>query len=760
MKPIYLLILFFSISLAASSQFSKHIIRLTDKKGTQHTLATPSTFLSSKSIARRTTHHIPIDSTDLPLSAAYLDSIAAVPNVVIYNKSKWLNQVLIRTDDPAALAKINSFSFVKSTQKVANYSRGALLPAKFGDEPPVGIDKPTMLGTNSTQGVQGASALNYGNSVNQIQLHEGEFLHNRGFSGQGIEMAVMDAGFRSYLTNPAFDSVRLQNRILGTWDFVANEASVNEDHNHGADCFSIIAANRPGAIVGSAPHAKFWLFRTEDVNSEMPVEEQNWIAAAEFADSAGVQIFSTSLGYNDFDDPALSYDHSKRDGNTAMITRAADLAARKGILVTNSAGNYGDNNNDSKYVLVPADGDSVLAVGAVDVNGLIGSFSSYGPNGAGKIKPNVVSVGVGTVYARANGNPSTGSGTSFSNPNLAGLIACLWQAFPHESNMSIIDAVQRSAHKYTTPDNRYGHGIPNFRKAYQYLMAKTFSSSFSYKDGHFSIRYSMFADSSVTFILEKKTPDSSQFKVFLSAKTSWTQPIFAEQGSGGSLMTTATGEYAFRMRVVIGSDTSFYSPEYKINNALPASVANSLKINADINNCKTTVEWQMRDDAAVVYNLERQLPGTNVFTKIATFKGSGGYDEQQPKSYSYIDPIATPETGLFQYRLKVQLGTDTTFYSANTSFTTSVPCYDRQGYFFTPSPFNNEVLGMLNTTVAASKLEIVIHDVNGRAVSRHRGSKPAGFFHVRIPTYSLAHGVYFATIYLDNKAVYRQKIVK
>ena len=260
--------------------------------------------------------------------------------------------------------------------------------------------------TQETNGVQ--QSLNYGNSFGQIHIHEGEFLHNKGYTGAGIEMAVMDAGFLSYKTNPAFDSVRSQGRILGTWDYVVNEESVNEDHDHGAACFSIIAANRPGFIVGSAPHAKFWLFRTEDAATEMPVEEQNWIAAAEFADSAGVQMFSTSLGYNDFDDPSLNYSYAQRDGNTSMITRAADLAAKKGILVMNSAGNYGNHPDDSKFVLVPADGDSVIAVGATDVNGNFASFSSRGPNGAGKRKPNIVSVGLGTVFAPPSGNPECG----------------------------------------------------------------------------------------------------------------------------------------------------------------------------------------------------------------------------------------------------------------------------------------------------------------------------------------------------------------
>jgi subtilisin family serine protease len=317
-----------------------------------------------------------------------------------------------------------------------------------------------------------ANALNYGSSFNQVHIHEGEYLHNLGFTGAGMTIAILDAGFFRYKTNPAFDSIRLQNRILGEWDFVANEQSVNEDHDHGAYCLSILAANRPGFIVGTAPHANYYLFRTEDAGSEYPVEEQNWAAAAERADSLGVDMISSSLGYADFDDARFDHAYTQRDGNTSIITRAADLAAKKGILVMNSAGNSGGSNNDLKYIACPADGDSVMAVGAVDINGTIAAFSSWGPNGAGKVKPNIVSVGAGTAYADINGNPQNGNGTSFSNPNVAGLIACLWEAYPEFTNVDIMQVVERSASRYANPDNRFGYGIPNFKKAVEILDQK------------------------------------------------------------------------------------------------------------------------------------------------------------------------------------------------------------------------------------------------------------------------------------------------
>ncbi len=473
MKKIYLVvILLITAGLTAKSQYTRYIVQLKDKKGGSHSLSNPSTYLSAKSIERRTRQKLTIDSTDLPISAVYLDSIRSIANVSILNNSKWLNQVLIRTTDANAITKINSFPFVKATAPVATIAKPVddnpiLQKFKEAIQP---LPDPTLIsGAYGVAGTNGVSTLNYGNSFNQIHLHEGDYLHDLGYTGAGITIAILDAGFYGYKTNSAMDSVRLQGRILGEWDYVLNEQSVNEDHPHGLYCFSIIAANKPGQIIGSAPHAKFYLFRTEDAATEYPVEEQNWVAAAEYADSAGVDIITSSLGYNDFDDPSFNHSYAQRNGNTSIITIGADMAVKKGMIVTNSAGNSGGVAGEGKFVLCPADGDSVFTIGATTVTGTIAAFSSWGPNGAGKTKPNIVSVGQGTVLANTTGNASSGNGTSFSNPLACGLIACLWQAFPEFTNMELLDAIQKSAHLYQTPDDRYGYGIPNFRKAYEIL---------------------------------------------------------------------------------------------------------------------------------------------------------------------------------------------------------------------------------------------------------------------------------------------------
>lgn len=470
-KIVFISVCFFLSALVGNAQYSRYIIRFNNKNGTPYTLSNPAAYLSAKAIERRTRQKLPFDSTDLPVSPAYLESIGSIPGVTILNKSNWLNQVCIRTTDPAALAKINSLAFVNTAFPIA--ARLYTENSNRGKTEPFAASPLRMNTTNTTL----ENDFNYGNTFDQVHLHAGEFLHNHKLTGQGITIAILDGGFLGYKTNPAFDSVRLQNRISGEWDFVANEQSVNEDDAHGMYCFSIMAANRPGLMIGTAPKANYYLFRTEDAGSEYPVEEQNWAAAAERADSLGADMISSSLGYDYFDDPSFNHSYAQRNGNVSIATRAADLAAKKGMIVMNSAGNSGNNTGESKYISCPADGDSVVAVGAVDRNGNIAAFSSWGPNGGGKLKPNIVSLGQGTTIAGTNGNPITGNGTSFSNPNMAGLIACLWQAFPNLTNMEIIDAVQMSAHKYNNPDDRFGYGIPDFKKAFSALMIKNFQGS-------------------------------------------------------------------------------------------------------------------------------------------------------------------------------------------------------------------------------------------------------------------------------------------
>jgi hypothetical protein len=465
MKTSCLLIIFFLGFYTTEAQYSRYIIQFSHKGGTPYSLDNPSAYLSPKAIARRTRYNIQTDSTDLPAPPRFFDSLRAAGSVVVHSYSKWLNQALIITTDAAALTKISQLSFVKNSSPIAN--RPEIISAvenKFSSEMASVVTK--SANNNNVQ----ADILNYGSAYAQVHIHEGEYLHNQGFMGQGITIAMLDAGYYNYNNLTAFDSLRNNNLILGEYDFVKNEISVSEDHPHGMYVLSILAANRPGQLVGTAPKASYYLFRTEDAATEFPVEEHHWVVAAEKSDSLGVDIISSSLGYTTFDNSAFNYTYSDMDGRTTMITNGADMAMKKGMIVCNSAGNAGT--SSWKYIVAPADGDSVFSIGAVNASGIPANFSSYGPSSDGRVKPNVASVGWGTYFIQTNDLVAQGNGTSFSNPNLAGLIACLWQAFPEFTNMQILDAVQRSSSKYTSPDDRVGFGIPNMPMAFELLVQK------------------------------------------------------------------------------------------------------------------------------------------------------------------------------------------------------------------------------------------------------------------------------------------------
>lgn len=475
MVKFYFAIFIFLVTASLTNAQLSYTVKFKYKNST-FSISQPTGFLSQRAVARRIRQHISIDSTDLPINSAYLEAVAGVPGVKIVSRTKWFNQVVVELTDPDAINTINAFPFVERSQIAAV----AMVPGnniRIDKGDPKNVPPPPVKSRSVTDAQGNGDTLNYGNSFDQVHIHEGEFLHQKGYQGQGVLIAVLDAGFYNYAESIAFDSVRRNNQILGTYDFVMDDSSVNEDNPHGAYCFSILAANRPGIMVGSAPKANYYLFRTENVLSEKPVEEQNWIEALEKADSLGADMISSSLGYYSFEDPQFDHPYAKRDGNTAQITIAADLAVKKGMIVMNAAGNTGNATDESKYVLCPGDGDSVTTVGAVNTSGGIAPFSSWGPNGAGRRKPDIVSVGWGATFANIFGVPLQGNGTSYANPNIAGLIACLWQAFPEYSNMDIINAVEQSADRYTNPDNRYGYGIPNFRIAYNLLSAKRLQDS-------------------------------------------------------------------------------------------------------------------------------------------------------------------------------------------------------------------------------------------------------------------------------------------
>lgn len=422
-------------------------VKFKDKSGTPYSVSNPSAFLSQRAIDRRTKAGIAIDYSDLPVNPAYVQAVLGV-GVTLRSKSKWLNGITVSTDDSTHVDSMLQMPFIQSVDRSYIYK----------------TNKKTQIDKKfATVGKQ-LNEFDYGVASDQIEMVGGEFLHESGHTGKGMWVGVFDSGFNSVDQLDFFDHLRKENRILHTWDFVNLDNSVYDEHSHGLNVLSVMAARKEGRYVGAAPDASYVLIRTENVNSEYVTEEDNWVAAAELADSMGVDVINSSLGYTDYDDTLTSHIYDHMDGNTARITRGADFAAAKGMLVVNSAGNSGG--NSWHFIGAPADGDSVLAVGAVGLNENVAPFSSRGPTFDSRIKPNVCGLGWGTAIIAPAGDIFYGNGTSFSSPLIAGLAASLWSAFPEKSGMEIKKAIEESSHKYKNPDSDFGYGIPNFINAF------------------------------------------------------------------------------------------------------------------------------------------------------------------------------------------------------------------------------------------------------------------------------------------------------
>lgn len=457
MRLIFLILTMLMMGSAFGQTGNRYWVAFADKNNSPYSLNNPSTYLSQRSIDRRTRQGIALDSTDLPVNPAYIDSVIA-RGATVRHSSKWLNGVSIEVPNLQVLQSIQALPFVRQTQKNGRvaYTRDYKPMGKFLVNPEGGQGHRVSRLTN----------MNYGASYNQIRLHNGDVLHNLGYMGQGMRIAVFDAGFVNVDILACFDSLYLENRVVDTYDFVDLNSNVYVFDSHGTFVLGCMAGIIPGELIGTAPKAEYMLYRTENNvgGSENSLEEDNWVAAAERADSAGADVFNTSLAYTTFDDTTMNYTYADMDGNTARITIGSDFAAKKGILVVASAGNYGG--GSWTYVGAPADGDSVLSIGAVNAEGERVGFSSIGPTADGRIKPNVMAQGSAAVSCQVNG-PSISfvSGTSFSGPIMAGLVSCLWQAFPNQTNMQIFEAVQRSGSNAGSPNNQIGYGIPNLQQA-------------------------------------------------------------------------------------------------------------------------------------------------------------------------------------------------------------------------------------------------------------------------------------------------------
>lgn len=431
----------------------KYWIQFTDKGNNPYSLSNPAAYLSADAIQRRTNFNIALDSADLPVTPIYINAVAQT-GVTVRAVSKWLNGVVIITSDTAALSQINQLPFVQNVNSVGLRTSTAT-SNKFAEETFEELQPETER--NATVHT---TMLNYGQSYNQAEMIGAVCLHNSGYKGQGMVIAVIDAGFWGVDTMRIFDSLWANNRILGTRDFVTGDTMVFEDNTHGMMVLSCMGGYLDGQLVGTAPEASYWLLRSEEAATEYIVEEYFWAAAAEFADSVGADLINSSLGYTTFDDPAQNHTYQDMNGNVTPCSRAADFAASRGLLVCNSAGNSGS--NSWFYIGAPADADSILAIGAVDASEQYASFSSRGPSSDGQVKPECAAQGQATIVANpTNGGVMGGNGTSFASPVLCGAVACLWQAHPNLTNMDIREAVLLSSHLFFNPDTYMGFGIPD-----------------------------------------------------------------------------------------------------------------------------------------------------------------------------------------------------------------------------------------------------------------------------------------------------------
>ena len=469
MKNLLTITLLFLFSASLIAQEQKHVVFLTDKDNNPYSLSNPIEFLTQRSLDRRSKSNIPLDNKDLPVTPSYVAQIAATGAVVVY-PLRWFNAVVVNTNEPSVLAAIAALPFVDHIDQVlskkAITQTGGSGIKQLDGIPPYSLTKPVSVVASKSAGT-----INYGQAYNQAHMIAIDGLHDLGYTGQGMVIAILDAGFYHVDQIPAFDSLWLNNQILGTRDYSVpgNNVFGDDMHTHGTSVLSTIGANLPGEMVGTAPHASFWLVRTEVGDYEALIEEYNWAAGAEFADSIGADVINSSLGYTTFDNPIYDHTYADLDGNTTPVTRAADLAASRGIIVVNSAGNEGG--SPWQYIGAPADGDSVFSIGAVDASGFYASFSSTGPTSDGRIKPDVTAQGQGTTVVAGWGGVVQGSGTSFSSPIMAGAMACLWQSAPALSAQHLRDAVRNTASKASTPGNLYGYGIPNMVNANLILTA-------------------------------------------------------------------------------------------------------------------------------------------------------------------------------------------------------------------------------------------------------------------------------------------------
>lgn len=450
---LYCVVLLLLCDQASAVQYA-YQVSFTNKAGTL-TFADSLTFLSARSMARRSAQGIALDSTDLPVSRRYIDSVLTLTGGKMHCISKWLNCCVILLTDSADIHALDGKPYIAGTRLVASYA--GILHKGTNNETENDIAARTTAG----------EAGYYRNTWEQTAIVNGHYLHNLGYKGSGKIIAVVDAGYIGVNTHRGYDSLRSSGRIADEYNFKLDTTHVFGYSLHGSSTLSTMAGYVPDTFVGSAPLASYALYITEDENSEQYIELLNLVSAAERADSLGADIISSSVGYNTFDNGADDFNFTTDfDGHTTIVARAANWATQKGMLFVTSAGNEGA--TPWNKILTPGDADSALTIGSVGISGIPAATSGYGPNAAGRIKPDVCAKGSTAACFNVAGYTNL-DGTSFATPQIAGWAACLWQASPHSTPGQIRAAITRCASQFTSPSNHIGYGIPDFECAANYL---------------------------------------------------------------------------------------------------------------------------------------------------------------------------------------------------------------------------------------------------------------------------------------------------
>lgn len=459
MKKLLLLhfLVLFALNHSAQTSYNTFWIQFKDKHNSDFSISKPNQFLSQKAIERRLEWGLGFDSLDIPVNKNYVDQVLNIGNTQLLLKSKWFNSITVQVNDTSSsvlatwLNQINQLECVLQVRSLQNI-----------------IQNGKVIAIQGVQSIQENQMHSYGDSYRQIEMLNGHFLHDLGFEGQGVDLAVFDGGFLFADELPAMQHLFSEGRVISKHDLLHfNSSEVFDASTHGMMVLSHMAGIIPDSLYGTATQANYFLFQTEDVFQEVRLEEDTWIQAAEMADSIGVDVINSSLGYSLFDFESMSYLPADMNGQTTRISQAANICALKGTLVVNSAGNSGA--SVWHAITAPSDAENVLSIGAVDANEIHASFSGYRPPNGPFVKPNVVAMGKQTVYAAYDSTIARGNGTSFSSPIIAGLAACLIQAFPHVSNLKIKDVIERSASLFETPNDSMGYGVPDFWKAFLML---------------------------------------------------------------------------------------------------------------------------------------------------------------------------------------------------------------------------------------------------------------------------------------------------